>query len=94
MISIIYKIEKLFNFSVITRDNSSLSSMATDQLLDLFSLDESVEVLDNDDEGDDSAKGKSSMKTILENLPELWDDSQYTSEYDLEAYGSSSSGAK
>ena len=87
-----YKIEKLFNFSVITRDNSSLSSMATDQLLDLFSLDETAEVLDNDD--DDSAKGKSSMKTILENLPELWDDSQYTSEYDLEAYGSSSSGAK
>ena len=94
MISIMYKIEKLFNFSVITRDNSSLSSMATDQLLDLFSLDESAEVLDNDDEDDDSAKGKSSMKTILENLPELWDDSQYTSEYDLEAYGSSSSGAK
>ena len=88
-----HKIEKLFNFSVITRDNSSLSSMATDQLLDLFSLDESAEVLDNDDEDDDSAKGKSSMKTILENLPELWDDSQYTSEYDLEAYGSSSSGA-
>ena len=94
MISIIYKIEIFFNFSVITRDNSSLSSMATDQLLDLFSLDESAEVLDNDDEDDDSAKGKSSMKTILENLPELWDDSQYTSEYDLEAYGSSSSGAK
>ena len=94
MISIIYKIEIFFNFSVITRDNSSLSSMATDQLLDLFSLDESAEVLDNDDEDDDSAKGKSSMKTILENLPELWDDSQYTSEYDLDAYGSSSSGAK
>ena len=67
--------------------------MATDQLLDLFSLDETAEVQDNDDE-DDSGKGKSSMKTILENLPELWDDSQYTSEYDLEAYGSSSSGAK
>ena len=67
--------------------------MATDQLLDLFSLDETAEVQDNDDE-DDSGKGKSSMKTILENLPELWDDSQYTSEYDLEAYGSSSSSAK
>ena len=79
--------------SVITRDNSSLSSMATDQLLDLFSLDETAEVQDNYDD-DDSGKGKSSMKTILENLPELWDDSQYTSEYDLEAYGSSSSGAK
>ena len=64
--------------------------MATDQLLDLFSLDETAEVQDNYDD-DDSGKGKSSMKTILENLPELWDDSQYTSEYDLEAYGSSSS---
>ena len=67
--------------------------MATDQLLDLFSLDETAEVQDNDDE-DDSGKGKSSMKTILENLPELWDDSQYTSEYDLEAYGSTSSANK
>ena len=63
--------------------------MATDQLLDLFSLDETAEVQDNYDD-DDSGKGKSSMKTILENLPELWDDSQYTSEYDLEAYGSTS----
>ena len=83
-------------FSVITRDNSSLSSMATGDLLDLFSLDETAELQDNDDDEDsDSAKsGKSSMKTILENLPELWDDSQYTSEYDLEAYGSSSSANK
>ncbi len=64
--------------SVITKDNASLSSMATDQIFDLFSLDESKEQEENGDEG----KGhKSGMKALLENLPELWDDSQYTSEY-------------
>ena len=76
--------------SVITRDNSSLSSMATDQLLDLFSLDESLDATTshaNDDNDDDKSKGKG-IKALLDNLPELWDDSQYTSEYDMDAYGS------
>jgi len=26
------------------------------------------------------------MKKILENLPELWDDKQYTDEYDLSGF--------
>ena len=73
--------------SVITRDNSSLSSMATDQLFDLFSLDD-----DEDDETTNEAnKGgqtRGGVKALLENLPELWDDSQYSAEYDLEAYAS------
>lgn len=60
--------------SVITKDNSSLSSMATDQLLDLFSLEEKENSSDSQKEG----KG---LKALLENLPELWEDSQYTSEY-------------
>ena len=75
--------------SVITRDNSSLSSMATDQLLDLFSLDESLDATTGatSDETDEKSKGKG-IKALLDNLPELWDDSQYASEYDLDAYGS------
>ena len=72
--------------SVITRDNSSLSSMATDQLLDLFSLEEVAENLE-DENPEKSGKSGKGIKALLENLPELWDDSQYSSEYDLESYG-------
>ena len=71
--------------SVITRDNSSLSSMATDQLLDLFSLEEVAENLE-DENPEKSGKSGKGIKALLENLPELWDDSQYSSEYDLESY--------
>ena len=53
--------------SVITRDNSSLSSMATDQFLDLFSLEESLET---EEEPDKSTKGRG-IKALLDNLPEL-----------------------
>ena len=65
--------------SVITRDNSSLSSMATDQLLDLFSLEEVAENLE-DENPEKSGKSGKGIKALLENLPELWDDSQYSSE--------------
>ena len=71
---------------MITRDNSSLSSMATDQLLDLFSLEEVAENLE-DENPEKSGKSGKGIKALLENLPELWDDSQYSSEYDLESYG-------
>ena len=63
---------------MITKDNSSLSSMATDQLLDLFSLEETTTE-------DDPKSGGKGVKALLETLPELWDESQYTSEYNLEA---------
>ena len=70
--------------SVITKDNSSLSSMATDQLFDLFSLEESETT--NEDENKDKKANGNGVKALLENLPELWDDSQYSSEYDMDAY--------
>ena len=61
--------------SVITKDNSSLSSMATgDQIFDLFSLEEVNEV-NEDDNSDGGAKssggGGVGMKAFLENLPEV-----------------------
>lgn len=64
--------------SVITKDNSSLSSMATEQMLDLFSLDDDESNGQNEDEKSKKASG---VKALLENLPELWDESQYTTEY-------------
>merc|ERR1711862_859723 len=75
--------------SVITKDNSSLSSMATDQVFDLFSLEEVKDIDTNG--GDDGANDHKSkgMKALLENLPELWDDSQYASEYNMDTYSAS-----
>ena len=57
--------------------------MATDQIFDLFSLEESE--TSNEDENKDK-KANGGVKALLENLPELWDDSQYSSEYDMDAY--------
>lgn len=70
--------------SVITKDNSSLSSMATDQLFDLFSLEEPEDASNENENKDQKSNG--GVKAFLDNLPELWDDSQYSSEYDMDAY--------
>ena len=48
-------------------------------------------VADGDENSGDDKKSKG-MKALLENLPELWDDSQYTSEYNMDTYSSSASG--
>ena len=70
--------------SVITKDNSSLSSMATGQLFDLFSLEEPEDASNENENKDQKSNG--GVKAFLDNLPELWDDSQYSSEYDMDAY--------
>ncbi|XP_054706279.1 TATA-binding protein-associated factor 172-like [Uloborus diversus] len=70
--------------SVINQENTSLQNMGTDQLLDLFTLDnkgEKIIASSNTAQSDDvKMKG---MKSVLDNLPELWDTSQYETEYDL-----------
>lgn len=38
------------------------------------------------EKADTSASGKASMKSILENLSDLWDQEQYDSEYSLENF--------
>uniref|UniRef100_A0A8C3PD79 B-TFIID TATA-box binding protein associated factor 1 n=1 Tax=Chrysemys picta bellii TaxID=8478 RepID=A0A8C3PD79_CHRPI len=67
--------------TVISQENASLQSMGTDQLLDLFTLDK-----DGKSEKADTSSGKASMKSVLENLGELWDPEQYDSEYSLESF--------
>lgn len=77
--------------TVISSENSSLDSMATDQLLDLFELSSSEKEsgksssLSFGGSHSSSAGGKApvSMKMMLDNLPELWDIQQYENEYDL-----------
>lgn len=78
--------------TVISQENSSLLSMGTDQLLDLFSLDSKKGETSKDSQGRNGTNtqalgiGASGAKAVLENLPELWDDDQYESEYDLTAF--------
>ncbi|KAG5679831.1 hypothetical protein PVAND_009369 [Polypedilum vanderplanki] len=66
--------------TVVGVNNQSMETMATDQLLDLFSI-------EKNDDGKKTATSKGgSVKTILESLPELWDDNQYTEEFDIENF--------
>lgn len=67
--------------TVISQDNSSMQSMGTDQLLNLFTLDKG-------ERGDQSpsTSGKASMKSVLEGLGELWDQQQYDTEYNLDTF--------
>uniref|UniRef100_A0A7N6ALC5 BTAF1 RNA polymerase II, B-TFIID transcription factor-associated n=1 Tax=Anabas testudineus TaxID=64144 RepID=A0A7N6ALC5_ANATE len=70
--------------TVISQENSSLQSMGTDQLLNLFTL-------DKDEKGEkgehsQSTSGKASMKSVLDNLGELWDQQQYDTEYNLDSF--------
>ncbi|KAH9489880.1 btaf1 RNA polymerase II, B-TFIID transcription factor-associated, 170kDa [Bulinus truncatus] len=73
--------------TVITQENSSLQTMGTDQLLDLFILDDSKKAsgsASNDEEKKPSKK--ENVRTILEGLGELWDESQYENEYNMESF--------
>ncbi|XP_034464473.1 TATA-binding protein-associated factor 172 isoform X2 [Hippoglossus hippoglossus] len=67
--------------TIISQENSSLQSMGTDQLLNLFTL-------DKDEKGEQvpSTSGKTSMKSVLDGLGELWDQQQYDTEYNLDSF--------
>ncbi|XP_074089486.1 TATA-binding protein-associated factor 172 isoform X5 [Macrotis lagotis] len=69
--------------TVISQENASLQSMGTDQLLDLFTLDKDGKV---EKANTSATSGKASMKSILENLSDLWDQDQYDTEYSLENF--------
>lgn len=64
--------------TVISGENSHLETMGTDQLLDLFSHSGN-----NSMDSNSNSKPNTSVKAILESLPELWDTKQYDNEYDL-----------
>lgn len=66
--------------TVISGENSKLETMGTGQLLDLFSH----KPITSGGAGSNSVTG--SVKTMLENLPDLWDDKQYEDEYDLSQF--------
>ncbi|AQK88882.1 TATA-binding protein-associated factor BTAF1 [Zea mays] len=70
--------------AVINAENSSLKTMNTDQLLDLFtSTPASRKASDEQSKRKSGGKG---LKSILNGLDELWDQSQYADEYDLNQF--------
>ena len=71
--------------TVISQDNSSLLTMDTGQLLDLFSVDQEKK-REKPSAQQSYATGKTSLKTMIENLGELWDEEQYETEYNLDNF--------
>lgn len=81
MFSSLQKFKLLTASTIISSENASLETMGTDQLLDLFHLDNNKGIRPSASSSDPD--GPATMKTILENLPDLWDDQQYETEYDM-----------
>ena len=82
--------------TVVNQQNAGLASMQTDQILDLFHLGDTDPTLDHPDpmdavdesnavdaEGNVKEKGK---RGVLDELAELWDDSQYEEEFNLDGF--------
>ncbi|XP_077865248.1 TATA-binding protein-associated factor 172-like [Saccoglossus kowalevskii] len=67
--------------TVISQENSSLQSMGTDQLLELFTVDASTTKTAKTERK--QGEGKAGMHSVMDELEELWDGSQYENEYDL-----------
>lgn len=65
--------------TVVQNNNKTMDTMGTDQLLDLFNLSKH----DGDGRKKQGDGNGTSMKSVLENLPELWDDQQYAEEFDM-----------
>ncbi|KAH0928574.1 LOW QUALITY PROTEIN: hypothetical protein HID58_014301, partial [Brassica napus] len=83
-----YKLCTDYIEKVINAENASMKTMNTDQLLDLFASAETSKKggaslkKGSEDNGQTAGTGKG-IKSILGNLEELWDQSQYTEEYNL-----------
>lgn len=60
--------------TIVSSDNSSMETMGSDQLLDLFNY--------NSEDKDNKKRPSSSVKNLIDNLPELWSEEQYD-EFDI-----------
>eukprot|EP00092_Neocalanus_flemingeri_P012300 GFUD01013258.1.p1 GENE.GFUD01013258.1~~GFUD01013258.1.p1 ORF type:complete len:1777 (+),score=633.99 GFUD01013258.1:47-5377(+) len=68
--------------TVISSDNSSIASMQTDQVLDLFSLTAQQPGYQREGAGGSD----SGIKSVLDSLPELWEEDQYGEEYNMDTF--------
>lgn len=67
--------------TVISADNASLETMGTDKLLDLFSLEK--QGITGNMSGPSSAGSSGQLKSVLDSLPDLWEQADYDEEYDV-----------
>lgn len=65
--------------TIVNEQNASMDTMATGQLLDLFSLSDDTVRPNKANDGDKQV----TLNQALENLPELWEDKEYEEEYDM-----------
>lgn len=72
--------------TVVSDENASMETMGTDQLLDLFSLSEQQKQQQEQARGSGATASNTSVKQMMENLPDLWEDQQYQEEYDLSSF--------
>lgn len=71
--------------TVISGENSRVETMGTDQLLDLFTHKSAGGIqVTTPTTGKSTPTG--SVKSILDTLPDLWDQKQYEDEYDLSQF--------
>lgn len=88
---LLYRLQKFkLNIAntIVNQENSGLTSMATDQLLDLFSIENKSE----NSQISQSVLNKSpskGLKSMLQDITELWDGSEYDSEYNVNNFLSS-----
>lgn len=69
--------------TIVSEQNASMDTMATEHLFDLFTLsDEPSKAIKTNDNADTKTQ-QVSLKQALENLPELWEDKEYEEEYDM-----------
>ncbi|CAA21270.2 TATA-binding protein-associated transcription initiation factor Mot1 [Schizosaccharomyces pombe] len=76
--------------TVVNQQNAGLSSIGTDQILDLFNTtadeQQTVQNIDKEESEDAAGRGLSgTSKKALEGLPEMWDESQYD-EFNLDGF--------
>ena len=72
--------------SVINQQNKGLMSMDTDQILDLFSSSVEDEPPEKPEEKAVDAAGKVGGKDVISGLGELWDESEYAEEYNIDKF--------
>jgi TATA-binding protein-associated factor len=71
--------------SVVNIENSSLSSMGTEQLITMFNKEENQKQNTNKTNTDkiNHPTIKNNFQRILENITEIWDENQYETEFNI-----------
>lgn len=76
--------------TVVSQENASFAAMDTSSLLDLFSLQTSSSSAaakgQQSRAGVKVPGGSGSLSAVLQELSDIWDERDYSTEYDLQAY--------